>query len=162
MSEFTVRPIRPGERAVPWSEPADAALVFIGRIHTPWTDKSACPRQGSVDGPPCRIEVFPPWDQALEGIEDRRMLDIFYWLHRSRRDLVLQHPPHRSAPCGTFAIRSPLRPNPIGVSTVALERVEGNVLHVRGLDCLDGTPLIDIKPVPKPVPTDFAPREPAG
>jgi tRNA (adenine37-N6)-methyltransferase len=71
---------------------------------------------------------------------------VLYWLHRSRRDLVLQSPRDDGATRGTFALRSPVRPNPIGTSLVELLRIEGFTLFVRGLDCLDGTPLIDLKP----------------
>jgi tRNA (Thr-GGU) A37 N-methylase len=67
-------------------------------------------------------------------------------MHRSRRDLVLQAPRHYAVARGTFALRSPARPNPIAMSVVRLLRVDGNRLSVVGLDCLDGTPLLDIKP----------------
>ncbi len=71
---------------------------------------------------------------------------MIYWLHRSRRDLLRQSPRDDGATLGTFALRSPLRPNPIGISLVALVGREGSTLLVRGLDCLDGTPLVDLKP----------------
>ena len=138
--------IRPLEVAVTAPEPGDATLHFIGRIHTPFTERSQCPRQGKPDGPECRIEIFPPWDRALEGIEDFARIEALYWLDKSRRDLVVQNPGHTDRTYGTFALRSPVRPNPIGTCLVDLLRVEGNVLVVRSLDCLDGTPLIDIKP----------------
>jgi tRNA (Thr-GGU) A37 N-methylase len=67
-------------------------------------------------------------------------------MHRARRDLVKQNPGHTGNVVGTFAVRSPVRPNPIASAVVALERVEGASLYVRGLDCLDGTPLVDLKP----------------
>jgi tRNA-Thr(GGU) m(6)t(6)A37 methyltransferase TsaA len=138
--------LRPGEVAVATPPPADARLVFIGRIRTPWTRRADCPRQGDRDGPECRIEVFAPWDQGLPGLEAYPRLEVLYWLHEARRDLVLQLPRPDEPPRGTFSLRSPVRPNPIGVSSVKLERVEGAALIVRGLDCLDGTPLIDLKP----------------
>lgn len=138
--------LRPGECAIAVDAPADAALRFIGRIHTPWTNREACPRQGRQDGPECRIEVFEPWVAALDGVAAFDTLEILYWLDHSRRDLVLQNPRHDDRTFGTFALRSPVRPNPIGTALVRLEGVEGAVLRVRGLDCLDGTPLLDIKP----------------
>ena len=103
-------------------------------------------RQGRADGPLCRIEVFEPWREALEGVVDYARIEALYWLHRSRRDLVLQSPRDDGATRGAFALRSPVRPNPIGSSIVVLISIEGSTLLVRGLDCLDGTPLIDIKP----------------
>jgi len=71
---------------------------------------------------------------------------VLYWLHEARRDLVRQSPRRDGTSLGTFSLRSPLRPNPIGSSIVRLVRRAGAVLEVRGLDCLDGTPLLDLKP----------------
>src|SRR6476620_912635 len=82
--------IRAGEVAVAAPLPNDAGLVFIGRLHTPWTDRLACPRQGRLDGPTCRIEIFEPWIAALDGIAEYESLEVLYWLHLSRRDLVRQ------------------------------------------------------------------------
>jgi tRNA (adenine37-N6)-methyltransferase len=138
--------IRANEVAVESQSHDDAWLSFIGRIGTPWTDRLECPRQGRSEGPVCRIEIFPPWVEALDGIERYSRLEVLYWLHQSRRDLVRQSPANDGTTFGTFAIRSPVRPNPIGTSIVELVAREGAVLLVRGLDCLDGTPLIDLKP----------------
>lgn len=138
--------LRAGEIAIVPPPPTDAGLTFIGKIHTPWREHSACPRHGSVDGPECEIEVFEPWTPALEGVSKHENLEILYWLDRSRRDIVRQNPRNDGAVCGTFSVRSPLRPNPIGTSLVKLVKMEGSTLFVRGLDCLDGTPLLDIKP----------------
>jgi tRNA (adenine37-N6)-methyltransferase len=151
--------IRAGEAAVDAPLPTDAGLVFIGRIHTPWTDRLECPRQGRLDGPLCRIEVFEPWVAALDGITEYERLEVLYWLHRSRRDLVRQSPRNDGAARGTFSLRSPVRPNPIGTQLVRLVRVEGGSVFVRGLDCLDGTPLIDLKP-DRCAFTPLAPRQP--
>lgn len=138
--------IRPGERAVSAPAPTDAGLVFIGRIRTPWSRRSDCPRRGTLDGPLCAIELYPLWGDALTGIDTYPRLQILYWMHQARRDLVVQAPNRGTTLIGTFALRSPVRPNPIASSVVALEAVEGTILRVRGLDCLDGTPLLDIKP----------------
>ena len=138
--------IRAAERAVEWPEAADAGLVFIGRIRTPWPRREDCPRQGALDGPECRVVVDPPWLPALEGIEACERIELLYWLHQSRRDLVLQSPKNNQKTRGTFSLRSPVRPNPIGTSIVKFVKIEGNVILVRGLDCLDETPLLDIKP----------------
>jgi tRNA (adenine37-N6)-methyltransferase len=138
--------IRAGEVAVDLPEGRDAGLIFIGRIRTPWTDRLDCPRQGRLDGPICRIELFDPWIPALQGIEQYERLEVLYWLDRSRRDLTRQSPANDGKVRGTFSLRSPVRPNPIGTSIVRFEAVEGGTLLVRGLDCLDDTPLLDIKP----------------
>jgi tRNA (adenine37-N6)-methyltransferase len=138
--------IRAGEVAVEAPVATDAGLLFIGRIHTPWTSRRVTPRQGRADGPLCRIEVFEPWVRALDGLSQFARMEVIYWLHLSRRDLVLQSPADDGTVRGTFALRSPVRPNPLGTSIATLVRIEGDTLLVRGLDCLDGTPLLDIKP----------------
>ena len=151
--------IRPGEVAVEPPPSPDAGLMFIGRISTPWTDRLGCPRQGRQDGPICRIEVFEPWVAALDGITEYERLEVLYWLHLSRRDLVRQSPRNDGVARGTFSLRTPVRPNPIGTQIVRLVRVEGASVFVRGLDCLDGTPLIDLKP-DRCAFTPLAPRQP--
>ncbi|EKF42479.1 hypothetical protein NA8A_10468 [Nitratireductor indicus C115] len=154
--------IRPSEMAVEPPPATDAGLVFIGRIYSPWTSRLKAPRQGRQDGPLCRIEIFDPWVPALDGIGRFERLEVLYWLHLSRRDLVRQSPANDGSARGTFALRSPVRPNPIGTSVVSLVEVDGPVLLVRGLDCLDGTPLLDLKPdrtlftpIAPPQPGDF-------
>ncbi len=138
--------IRDHEISVDLPEPSDAQLRFIGRIHTPWAKRADCPRQGSLDGPICTVELFEPWGPGLKGLEAHKTVELFYWLDQARRDLVVQNPGSKGDPRGTFALRSPVRPNPIGVSMVRLDSIDGLTLKVRGLDCLDGTPLVDIKP----------------
>jgi len=138
--------LREGELAVEIPPAQDAGLIFIGRIRTPWTSRLETPRQGRQDGPICRLEIFEPWVPAIKGVDFYSNLEVIYWLDRSRRDLVLQSPKHRGSTRGTFSLRSPMRPNPIATSIVKLVAVEGNTILVRGLDCLDGTPLLDIKP----------------
>ena len=139
--------------------PTDAGLVFIGRIRTPWTDRMDCPRQGRQDGPTCRIEVFEPWVPALDGIGEFERLEVLYWLHQSRRDILRQCPRDDGAARGAFSLRTPVRPNPIGTQLVVLVGIEGATVLVRGLDCLDGTPLIDLKP-DRCLFTPLAPRQP--
>lgn len=138
--------IRPGERAVAPPPATDAGLVFIGRIRTPWASRGVTPRRGRLDGPLCRIEVFALWQPALDGLDRHERIEVIYWLHLSRRDLVLQSPANDGNARGTFALRSPVRPNPLGTSIVRLVGIEGGTVLVRGLDCLDGTPLLDLKP----------------
>ncbi len=138
--------IRTNERAVTPPAARDAGLEFIGRIHTPWTERRLAPRQGRPDGPMCRIEVFEPWVAALAGLAAFSRVEVIYWLHLSRRDLVLQSPADDGTLRGTFALRSPVRPNPLGTSLTELVGIEGATVLVRGLDCLDGTPLLDLKP----------------
>ncbi len=138
--------IRPGEVAAPLPAATDAGVYFLGVIHTPWKTRQECPRRGSHDGPECRIALAPRWQPALAGLEAHARIQVLYWMHHSRRDLLLQMPRSAAAPIGTFALRSPVRPNPIASSVVLLERIEGATLVVRGMDCIDGTPVVDIKP----------------
>ncbi len=138
--------IRPGEVVVELPQQFDAGLYFIGRVRTPWTHRDDCPKNGRESDAECTIEVDPRWAGALAGVETCSHLFVLYWMHQARRDLVLQAPRHYTERRGTFALRSPVRPNPIAVSTVRLKRLDGTKLTVVGLDCLDGTPLVDIKP----------------
>ena len=123
--------LREGEVAVDVPTPRDAALIFIGRIRTPWTSRLETPRQGRQDGPVCRLEIFEPFVPAIKGVDFYENLEVIYWLHRSRRDLVLQSPKNNQKTRGTFSLRSPVRPNPIATSIVKLVGVEGNVILVR-------------------------------
>jgi tRNA-Thr(GGU) m(6)t(6)A37 methyltransferase TsaA len=138
--------IRPGEIAIDLPPQFDASLYFIGRIRTPWSRREDCPKNARESDAVCTLEIDPRWAQALAGVESCTHLVVLYWMNRSRRDLVLQMPRHYGEGRGTFALRSPARPNPIAMSVVRLLRREGTSLSVAGLDCLDDTPLLDIKP----------------
>jgi len=138
--------IRPGEEAVQLPAKTDAGLYFIGRIHTPWTRREDCPKNARESDAVCTIEVDARWAPALKDVETCTHLVVLYWMDRARRDLALQVPRHYGEQRGTFALRSPARPNPIAMSVVRLLKVEGATLSVVGIDCLDGTPLLDIKP----------------
>jgi tRNA-Thr(GGU) m(6)t(6)A37 methyltransferase TsaA len=138
--------LREGEVAVALPEKFDASLYFIGRIRTPWTRREDCPKNARESDAVCTIELDPRWAQGLAGLESVSHVLVLYWMDKARRDLVLQAPHHYSEKRGTFALRSPVRPNPIAASVVRLLGIEGTRLSVIGLDCLDGTPLLDIKP----------------
>jgi tRNA-Thr(GGU) m(6)t(6)A37 methyltransferase TsaA len=138
--------LREGEIAVPLPNGFDASLYFIGRIRTPWTRRQDCPKNGRESNEVCTIEVDALWAQALTGVETCSHLVVLYWMDQARRDLVLQAPRHYDEQRGSFALRSPVRPNPIAMSVAKLIAIERNRLKVTGLDCLDGTPLLDIKP----------------
>jgi tRNA (adenine37-N6)-methyltransferase len=138
--------VRPGEIAGSAPDRADASVIFIGRIRTPFLSLRDCPRQGQMDGPVCRVEIDEPWRQAMQGLEAHPELQVLYWMDRARRDLLVQVPRTGAGRAGTFALRSPVRPNPIAVSIVAVSAIEAGAILVRGLDCLDGTPLLDVKP----------------
>lgn len=138
--------IRDGEVAADLPATFDAALYYIGRIHTPWKRREDCPKNARESTAVCTLELDPRWAEGLKGVESCTHLVVLYWMDRSRRDLVLQVPRHYGEQRGTFALRSPARPNPIAMSIARLIRLDGAKLEVVGLDCLDGTPLLDLKP----------------
>jgi len=138
--------LRQGEMAVVLPPQSDAGLYFIGTIRTPWRTRQECPKRGILDGPICSIVVDGRWRMALTGLAGHRRIQVLYWMQRARRDLVLQTPFSTMRTTGTFALRSPVRPNPIASSIAELVSIDGVTLQVRGLDCVDGTPLVDLKP----------------
>ncbi len=137
--------IRPGEIAVALPQQFDAGLYFIGRIRTPWTRRDDCPKNARGSDAVCTLALDPRYAAGLNGVAGCSHLVVLYFMHEARRDLLVQSP-RQGSRRGTFALRSPVRPNPVAMSVVRLVRVEGTTLTVVGLDCLDGTPLIDIKP----------------
>jgi tRNA-Thr(GGU) m(6)t(6)A37 methyltransferase TsaA len=138
--------IRDGEVAVDLPDQFDASLYYIGRIRTPWSRREDCPKNARESDAVCTIELDPRWAEGLKGLETCSHIVVLYWMDKARRDLVLQVPRHYGEQRGTFALRSPARPNPIAMSVARLIRRDGNMLNVKGLDCLDSTPLIDLKP----------------
>jgi tRNA-Thr(GGU) m(6)t(6)A37 methyltransferase TsaA len=137
---------REGEQAVDLPAQTDAGLYFIGRIHTPWKERKDCPKNARESEAVCTITVDERWALGLKDLATCSHIIVLYWMDKSPRNLVLQVPRHYGEPRGTFALRSPARPNPIALSVVKLLNIEGNKLSVIGLDCLDGTPMLDIKP----------------
>ena len=128
----------------------DTAVVRpIGHLSTPFHALGECPRNGRQPNPPplCQAHVFAEFVPGLRSIEGFTHLILLYWMHDVRAPELLFTPPFDGQPRGVFATRAPWRPNPIGLSVVAFEGFEAaDTLNVRYLDCLDGTPLIDIKP----------------
>ena len=138
--------LREGEAPIDLPAHGDAEVFFIGRIRTPFATLADCPKNVREGGAEARIELDARYASGLQGLERCSHLIVLYWLDASRRDLVLQAPRHADRPRGVFSLRSPVRPNPIGLAVVELVSVSGTTLVVRHLDCRDGTPLIDIKP----------------
>ncbi len=137
---------RPGEERIELPAATDAGVHFIGRIRTPFATREDCPKNGRESTAEAVIEVDPRYAGGLLDIERCSHLIVLYWMDEARRDLVRQVPSHLGKARGTFALRSPVRPNPIALSVVELLKVDGNRLTVRHIDCRDCTPLIDIKP----------------
>lgn len=138
--------LREGEVAVALPAQFDASLYFIGRIHTPWKRREDCPKNARGSDAVCTVVLDPRWIEGLKGLETVSHVIVLYWMDQGRRDLVFQAPRDYRERRGTFALRSPVRPNPIALSVARLVGIEGNKLSIVGIDCLDGTPLLDIKP----------------
>ena len=138
--------LRPGEQATPLPERFDAGLYFIGRLRTPWTLRADCPKNGRQTDAICTAELDPAYAPGLLSIEGASHLILLYWMDKAPRGLLRQQPRHADGIRGTFSLRSPARPNPVALSVVEFLGRAGTTLRVRGLDCLDGTPLLDIKP----------------
>jgi tRNA-Thr(GGU) m(6)t(6)A37 methyltransferase TsaA len=136
-----------GEKTVNLPAQPDAGLYFIGHIRTPWKARKDCPKNARESDAVCTVELDPRWAEGLKDVATCSHLVLLYWMDKSPRNLVLQVPGrHAGTQRGTFALRSPARPNPIAMSVVRLIKIEGATLSVVGLDCLDGTPLLDLKP----------------
>lgn len=121
-------------------------LQPIGVISSPFKERGQAPRQGRLEPQESEIQVFPEYAEGLRDLATHPYLFILYWCDRSRRDVLTATPPHETREHGVFATRSPERPNPVALCLVDLVRLEGNRLTVRGLDALDESPLLDIKP----------------
>lgn len=129
----------------------DAGLVFIGHISTPWKNRADCPRnirQARERLGWSRLHVSAPYRPAMTGLAVGQPVIVLYWLGEARRDLVLQKPRHRETATGTFNLRSPVRPNPIGLAVTTIRSLDlgEGTMELDPLDCLDGTALLDIKP----------------
>ena len=119
----------------------------IGIIHSPYTEPENMPIQPSgAAGIRGTVEVFPDFQTGLKDLDGFSHIILLYHFHRSRSFNLQVVPFLDSEPRGLFATRAPKRPNPIGISIVRLEKIVDGVLHIRNVDILDGTPLLDIKP----------------
>ena len=143
---------RPGEVELGF-DPADrqdATVRFIGKLRTPWSTGN-CPknvRAARETGQPARIELDPAFAPGLEGLEVGQGVILIYWMGQARRDLIRQAPRHVDGTRGTFALRSPVRPNPLAMSAVRITAIDTDkgLTEIDAIDCFDGTPLVDIKP----------------
>jgi len=122
-------------------------IVPIGVIHSPYKDPGGTPIQPSAaQDAPGTVEIRPEFAEGLSDVEGFERIWLIYWFHRSRAPKLTVVPFRDTEERGVFATRAPSRPNNIGISAVRLTRIEGCVLHVAGIDVVDGTPLLDIKP----------------
>jgi tRNA-Thr(GGU) m(6)t(6)A37 methyltransferase TsaA len=125
--------------------------IFIGKIRSPWKSRSECPKNMATArelGQTATIEIDEAFRAGLDGLKKFTHAIVLYWMHEARRDLIVQKPHHKPEPVGVFALRSPARPNPIALATARIlevDQVTGQIT-IDAIDCVDGTPLVDIKP----------------
>lgn len=124
----------------------DIRFEPVGIIHSPFQTKTTTPFQAYASEAEGRVEVFNEYEQGLVGIERNSYIELYFYFHKSKSYSLLPIPHKSKKRRGVFATRSPNRPNPIGYSTVKVLKRNGNILHVKGLDVIDKTPLLDIKP----------------
>ena len=128
---------------------ASLELRPIGVVESPLTDRASAPRQGDEGAPDAWLVFEPGVVDGLEGIRPGDAVLVLTWLDRARRDVLRVRPRGDAsrAEQGVFATRSPDRPNPIGLHRVEVVAIEGRRARVRNLEALDGTPILDVKPV---------------
>jgi tRNA-Thr(GGU) m(6)t(6)A37 methyltransferase TsaA len=127
-------------------------VVQIGTVESPLTDKASAPKQGFEGAPEAWLVFDPSVEDALDGIKPGDRVIVLTWLDRADRDVLRVHPRDDAAnPMrGVFGTRSADRPNPIGLHPVEILEVDGHRFRVRDLEALDGTPIVDVKPVITP------------
>ena len=131
---------------------AAMSLVPIGVVSSPLTDPAAAPKQGFEGAPDAWLVLEPGVAAGLDGMRPGDEIIVLTWLHRARRDVLRVHP--RDDPSnperGVFTTRSADRPNPIGLHRVEVAAIDGARVRVRGLEAIDGKPVVDLKPVLRP------------
>ncbi|MBE3586895.1 tRNA (N6-threonylcarbamoyladenosine(37)-N6)-methyltransferase TrmO [Desulfofundulus thermocisternus] len=121
-------------------------LIPIGVIHSLYRAPGEAPHQGRFSDRTAELEIYPQFMEGLKDVEQATHLIVLYWCHLAQRDVLQTRTPWGPEIRGVFACRSPSRPNPIAFCVAELLEVKENRLLVRGVDALDGSPLIDIKP----------------
>ena len=127
----------------------DYTLSPLGFLHSPLKSREAAPKQGHEGAPDAWLEVNETVAPGLEGIEVGQEMILITWLHQSHRDILRVHPRNDTTRplTGVFATRSPDRPNPLGLHRVTVLAIDGKRVKVGPIEAIDGTPIVDIKPV---------------
>lgn len=124
-----------------------ARLQFIGVLHGDITSREDAPKNFDESERVGILEIYPEYQDGLDGIAPGQTIVVLFWLHQASRDLLKVYPrgDRSKGLRGVFATRSPVRPNPIAISELKVQAVDGSQIEVSGLDILDGTPILDIK-----------------
>ncbi len=122
-------------------------LQFIGVLHSDITSREDAPRNFDVSKRVGTIEIYPEYQEGLDGVATGQTIVVLFWLHKAIRNILKVYPrgDRSKGLRGVFATRSPVRPNPIAISELEVLAIRGNHVEVSGLDILDGTPILDIK-----------------
>lgn len=123
-----------------------ATIKFIGHINTPYNAIEDCPKNVDLNGPLCQLVIHEEFINGLSGLQPGQKILILYWFENTDRNATKQGSDNGDELIGTFALRSPHRPNPIGAAVLPIVTIDNGVVSVKGLDCLNGTHLLDIKP----------------
>ncbi len=150
--------VREGEITLPF-DPAEKAsgprLMFIGHIESPWPSRADCPRNITEarqrmrqQGLHAFLHVDEPFRPGLQGLGKDDNIIVLYWMHQAARHIIIQRPRHTPGAHGVFALRSPVRPNNISLSTVRVLHIDQptGIIEIDAIDCLNCTPLLDIRP----------------
>lgn len=124
----------------------EAIIRSIGHVETPYERIEDCPRNTEPDGPLCALIIKNEYIDAIYKLGPGNNILILYWFENVDRKGTRQNSRKTEEFSGVFALRTPNRPNPIGAAVAKIEKIENNKIYVKGLDCLNGTPIIDIKP----------------
>jgi tRNA-Thr(GGU) m(6)t(6)A37 methyltransferase TsaA len=127
----------------------DTALRIIGRIQSPLRERKNAPRQGAEGAPDAWLDVLPAFAAGLRGLNAGDEVLVLTWLHQGKRDVLEVYPrgDRSNTLTGVFATRSPDRPNPLGLHRVTVHAIDGLRLRIGPIEAIDGTPVVDIKPV---------------
>lgn len=128
----------------------EQTIKFIGTVHSALKSIEECPLQGNENAPEAELSIFPEFIEGAGDIAVGSEILLFTWMHKADRNVIVCKPRHNDSNplTGVFSTRSPNRPNPIGIHTVKVLSITGNgMIRVSGLEVIDQTPLIDIKPI---------------
>lgn len=150
--------VRAGEIVLPFDPGArndGPRCVFIGHVRSPWKSREKCPRtivqaraRMQAENRHAELHLDTPYRPGLAGLAGHAHIVMLTWMHQAARHIIVQRPRHMAEARGVFSLRSPARPNPVAVATVRVLDVDmaAGVVRIDATDCVDGTPLIDIRP----------------